>query len=58
MSYKDFLRQRIQELQHNIDNNVGQVDALKKELKELELKEFEEDLRESQESPQILLKGQ
>jgi len=57
MSYKDFLRQRIQELQHNIDNNVGQVDALKKELKELELKEFEEDLRESQESPQILLKG-
>jgi len=56
MSYKDYLQQKIKELEVNISNNVGQVDALKIELQKLQMQEFEEDLRESG-SKEILLKG-
>ena len=56
MSHKHYLRKRINELQAQIDNKYGQVEALQKELKELKLKEFEEDLREEDE--RMLLKGQ
>lgn len=56
MSYRDYLQQKIKELESNIANNVGQVDALRKELKKLQMQEFEEDLRESG-SEQVLLKG-
>lgn len=56
MSYKDYLQQKIKEIEQNIANNVGQVDALKEELKRLQMQEFEEDLRES-DSKQVLLKG-
>ena len=55
MSYKEFLVQRIKELELQIANNQGNVEALKKELNSLAIKEFEEDLRE--ENQQILLKG-
>jgi predicted RNase H-like nuclease (RuvC/YqgF family) len=56
MSYIDYLQQKIKELESNITNNVGQVDALREELKKLQMQEFEEDLRES-DSQQVLLKG-
>jgi hypothetical protein len=55
MSYKDYLKQRIQEIKLRIANSEGQAEALQKELEQLEMKEFEEDLRE--ESNQVLLKG-
>lgn len=55
MSYKDYLKQRIQEIKLQMANNQGQVEALQKELEQLELKEFEEDLR--QEDTRVLLKG-
>ncbi len=55
MSYKDHLKQRIREIKLQIANSEGQAEALQKELEQLELKEFEEDLRE--ENNQVLLKG-
>lgn len=55
MSYKNYLKQKIKELELQIANNQGNVEKLREELKALELKEFEEDLRE--ENQQILLKG-
>jgi predicted RNase H-like nuclease (RuvC/YqgF family) len=55
MSYKNNLRERIAELQKEIMEDKGQIEALKKELKRLEMAEFEEDL--SEESNQQLLKG-
>jgi TolA-binding protein len=56
MSYKIYLQQKIKELESNIANNVGQVDALREELKKLQMQEFEEDLRDS-DSSKVLLKG-
>lgn len=56
MSYKDYLRQRIKEVQNNIVKNSHEIDTLKNQLKLLELQEFEEDMRES-EIKKILLKG-
>jgi hypothetical protein len=56
MSHKDYLQQKIKELESNIANNVGRADALREELKRLQMREFEEDLRES-DSRQVLLKG-
>lgn len=56
MSYKEHIQQKIRELELNIANNIGHVDALKEELKRLQMQEFEEDLRES-DSKQVLLKG-
>lgn len=55
MSYRNNLRERIAELQKEITEDRGQIEALKKELKRLEMAEFEEDL--SEESNQQLLKG-
>lgn len=55
MSHKFYLKKRINELQAQIDNKYGQVEALRKELQELKIKEFEEDLREEDEK--MLLKG-
>jgi cell division protein FtsL len=55
MSYRNELKKRIEELNQEISEDKGQVEALKKELKKLELAEFEEDL--SEDSSQQLLKG-
>jgi hypothetical protein len=55
MSYRDYLQKRIHELEHRIKNNLGEKDELERELKKLELQEFEEDLREQ--GNQQLLKG-
>jgi hypothetical protein len=55
MSYRDYLQKRIGEVENNIRNNVGEKESLEKELKKLEMQEFEEDLREQGE--QRLLKG-
>lgn len=54
MSYKKYLQQQIKELELQIANSQGDVEKLREDLKKLELKEFEEDLREDS---QILLKG-
>ena len=55
MTYRNQLRERIAELKREIVEDKGQIEALKKELKRLEMAEFEEDLAE--ESTQQLLKG-
>jgi uncharacterized coiled-coil DUF342 family protein len=55
MSYKNELKKRIEELKREISEDKGQVQALKKELKRLEMAEFEEDL--SEDPSQQLLKG-
>jgi septal ring factor EnvC (AmiA/AmiB activator) len=56
MSYRNYLKQKIAEIQSQIGKDSDHADKLREELKDLELKEFEEDLRESGDS-QILLKG-
>ncbi len=55
MSYRNELKKRIEELNQEISEDKGQVESLKKELKRLEMGEFEEDL--SEDSGQQLLKG-
>jgi uncharacterized coiled-coil DUF342 family protein len=55
MSYRNELKNRIEELKREISEDRGQIEALKKELKRLEMAEFEEDL--SEDSSQQLLKG-
>jgi uncharacterized coiled-coil DUF342 family protein len=55
MSYRNELKKRIEELTQEISEDKGQIEALKKELKRLEMAEFEEDL--SEDSSQQLLKG-
>jgi len=55
MSYRNELKKRIGELNQEISEDKGQIEALKKELKRLEMAEFEEDL--SEDSSQQLLKG-
>ena len=55
MSYRNELKKRIEELNQEISEDKGQIEALKKELKRLEMAEFEEDL--SEDSNQQLLKG-
>jgi uncharacterized coiled-coil DUF342 family protein len=55
MSYRNELKKRIEELKREISEDRGQIEALKKELKRLEMAEFEEDL--SEDSSQQLLKG-
>lgn len=55
MSYRNNLRERIADLQKEIMEDKGQIEALKKELRRLEMAEFEEDLTED--SNQQLLKG-
>ena len=55
MSYKFHIKKRIAELQTQIDNKYGQVEALQKELRQLKVKEFEENMKEEDE--RVLLKG-
>jgi|TARA_B110000503_G_C7114354_1_gene399631 uncharacterized coiled-coil DUF342 family protein len=55
MSYRNELKKRIEQLNQEISEDKGQIEALKKELKRLEMAEFEEDL--SEDSSQQLLKG-
>ena len=55
MSYKDFLGQKIAELERQIQTATGEKQALQSALNELKLKEFEEDMRT--ENHQQLLKG-
>ena len=55
MSYRNELKKRIKDLKQEISEDKGQIEALKKELKRLEMAEFEEDL--SEDSSQQLLKG-
>ncbi len=55
MSYRNELKKRIEQLNQEISEDRGQIEALKKELKRLEMAEFEEDL--SEDSSQQLLKG-
>ncbi len=55
MTYRNQLKKRIEELNREISEDKDQIEALKKELKRLEMAEFEEDLAED--SNQQLLKG-
>ena len=55
MAYKDYLKQRIKELEEKITSSTEEKNAIQKELNKLRLSEFEEDMRE--ESSQQLLKG-
>jgi hypothetical protein len=55
MSYKDLLQKKIRELEMTIANAKGERSSLEKELMNLKIKEFEEDLAE--ENNQSLLKG-
>jgi len=55
MSYKTLLQKKIQELEMTIANAKGEKSSLEKELMDLKIKEFEEDL--SEENNQTLLKG-
>lgn len=56
MSYKDYLKEKIEKLRTQIASNTGEVEDLQKELSRLEMQEFEEDMKES-ENTQVLLKG-
>ena len=44
-SYLDYLRNRIQEIQTQIESNIGERDKLIAELESLKKSEFEEDMR-------------
>jgi uncharacterized protein YlxW (UPF0749 family) len=55
MAYKDYLKQRIKELEEKITSSTEEKNAIEEELNRLRLSEFEEDMRE--ESSQQLLKG-
>ena len=55
MSYKDYLNQKIQELEKRIVYSAEEKRAIEEELNKLKIAEFEEDMRE--ESSQQLLKG-
>ena len=57
MSYRDFLNDRITELEKEIEKSTGEKTALVAALNKLKLAEFEEDLRSEGESTQKLLKG-
>jgi hypothetical protein len=55
MAYKDFLKQKINELEQKIVSSTEEKSVIEAELNKLRLAEFEEDMRE--ESSQQLLKG-
>lgn len=55
MAYKDYLKQKIKELEEKISSSTEEKNAIQEELNKLRLAEFEEDMRE--ESSQQLLKG-
>ena len=44
-SYLDYLRNRIQEIQTQIESNIGERDKLINELESLKKAEFDEDMR-------------
>jgi hypothetical protein len=56
MQYREQLRKRIAELEFEIECATDNKQLLQKQLRDLMMKEFEEDLRESSDQ-QILLKG-
>jgi len=55
MSYRNHLLQKIAELEEKISKDSSEKKILEKELNQLKLAEFEEDMRES--PNQHLLKG-
>ena len=55
MAYKDFLKQKIKELEEKIVSSTEEKNAVQLELNKLRLAEFEEDM--ATESNQQLLKG-
>lgn len=55
MSYKDLLQKKIHEMEITIANAKGEKSSLEKELMDLKIKEFEEEMAE--ENNQTLLKG-
>jgi len=55
MAYKDYLKQKIKELEEKIASSTEEKTAIEEELNRLRMSEFEEDMRE--ESSQQLLKG-
>jgi len=54
-SYKEMLKQQIQELENNIEQSFEKKEELQAKLSKLRIAEFEEDMRED--SSQQLLKG-
>ena len=54
-SYKEMLKQQIQELENNIEQSFERKEELQAKLSKLRIAEFEEDMRED--SSQQLLKG-
>lgn len=57
MTYKNYLQNRITEIESRILSGLYDKEALEKELNILKLAEFQETLKESQNSTQQLLKG-
>ena len=55
MAYKDFLKQKIKELEEKIVSSTEEKSVIEAELNKLRLAEFEEDM--ATESNQQLLKG-
>ena len=55
MAYKDFLKQKIKELEEKIVSSTEEKSVIEAELNKLKIAEFEEDMRE--ESSQQSLKG-
>jgi hypothetical protein len=55
MTYKQILQKQIRELEEKIQNSEGEKSELIKQLKKLQLSEFEEDERTN--GTQQLLKG-
>ena len=55
MAYKDFLQQKIKELEEKIVSSTEEKSVIEAELNKLRLAEFEEDM--ATESNQQLLKG-
>ena len=55
MAYKDFLKQKINELEQKIASSTEEKSVIEAELNKLRLAEFEEDM--ASESNQQLLKG-
>ena len=55
MSYKDYLKQKITELEQTISKTSEEKEKIQVELNKLKLAEFEEDM--ATESNQQLLKG-
>ena len=55
MAYREYLKQKIKELEEKISSSTEEKNAIQEELNKLRIAEFEEDMRE--ESSQQLLKG-